>query len=249
MKLLQLAGYKKSGKTALAEALIARAVKRGESCAVIKNIHGELDLTGKDDGERFLKAGAKTAFLHRKGLTDTLSRTGGLMDLVRRALGSCDLLLVEGFKEAALPRIWCGSGEIPQEEREALLARFFLDASRREPGGGELCLYALGEDTLEAVDRIIDSLPPFPAGLDCGLCGTDCFGFYRKCIKNRDMRCPVQEGEKSVTLSVNGKELSLTPFVQSLFRETVKGFVRELKGYENGSIEIIIHHQTKEEKK
>lgn len=249
MRLLQLAGYKKSGKTALAEVLTARAVQRGETCIVIKNIHGELGLTGKDDGERFLQSGAQSVYLFRDGLTDTLSRAGGVMDLVRRALGRCDLLLIEGFKETALPCIWCGSPQDPCEAKGPLLARFSLDKPQREPQGGERCLFTLNEKTLEALDTIIESLPPFPAGLDCGLCGSDCFGLYCQRLEKEDVRCPVQEGEKSVTISINGKELSLMPFVQSLFRETVKGFVKELKGYEEGSVEITIHHQTKEEKK
>jgi len=248
VRLLQLAGYKKSGKTALAEALITRAASRGETCAVIKNIHGDLGLTGKDDGERFLQAGAQTAYLHRDGLTDTLSRTGGVMDLVRRSLGRCDILLIEGFKETAFPCIWCGSTDIPGEVKGPVLARFFMDSSQREPEKGEFCLYTLGEETLEALDLIVERLPAFPAGLDCGLCGTDCLGLYRRRLENTEARCPVQEGEKALTLSVNGKEVSLMPFVQSLLRETVKGFIKELKGYEEGSAEIIIHHQTKEEK-
>ncbi|HOO59726.1 MAG TPA: molybdopterin-guanine dinucleotide biosynthesis protein MobB [Candidatus Mcinerneyibacteriales bacterium] len=249
MKVLQLAGYKKSGKTALAQALVARAVKRGELCAVIKNTHGELGLTGKDDGERFLASGSREAILFRNGLTDTLTKTEGLMDLIRKALGRYDLLIVEGFKEVGLPRIWCGEKESPDEEKGILLARFSLDPVKREPKEGEKCLQGLGEETLATVDRLIESLPPFPAGLDCGLCGSDCLHFYCRGIGKKDRACPVQEKEKSVTITVNAKELSLMPFVQSLFRETVKGFVKELKGYEEGTLEITIHHQTKEDKK
>jgi len=43
-----------------------------------------------------------------------------------------------------------------------------------------------------------------------------------------------------LSLKINEKDIPIVPFVHDAFRDMIIGFVKNLKGYENGKIEIII---------
>ncbi|KYC45216.1 MAG: hypothetical protein APG12_00870 [Candidatus Methanofastidiosum methylothiophilum] len=43
-----------------------------------------------------------------------------------------------------------------------------------------------------------------------------------------------------VEVSINGKEIELNPFVEEVIKNTVKGMVSSLRGYEKGKIKIEI---------
>ena len=110
MKIFGFAGYSGSGKTTLIEQVIPLITRRGLTVSLIKHAHHtfEVDQPGKD------------SFRHRKaGCTEVLvssSRRWALMHELRGApeppledlvkhLSPCDLLLVEGFKREAIPKI------------------------------------------------------------------------------------------------------------------------------------------------
>jgi molybdopterin-guanine dinucleotide biosynthesis adapter protein len=110
MKIFGFAGYSGSGKTTLIEQLIPLIIARGVTVSLIKHAHHtfEIDQPGKD------------SFRHRKaGCTEVLvtsSRRWALMhelsgapepmlaDHVKR-MSPCDLLLVEGYKREAIPKL------------------------------------------------------------------------------------------------------------------------------------------------
>jgi len=110
MKIFGFAGYSGSGKTTLIEQLIPLLVARGITVSLIKHAHHtfEIDQPGKD------------SFRHRKaGCSEVLvtsSRRWALMHELRGApepalsehvkrMSPCDLLLVEGFKREAIPKL------------------------------------------------------------------------------------------------------------------------------------------------
>lgn len=110
MRALGFAGYSGSGKTTLIEALLPRLLAHGLTVSVIKQSHHdfEVDVPGKDSW-RHRQAGAGEVLLtspHRWMLVHEL---GGAPepDLAAhlRRLSPCDLVLVEGFRHAALPKI------------------------------------------------------------------------------------------------------------------------------------------------
>lgn len=110
MKTLGLAGYSGSGKTTLIEALLPRLEAAGLAVSVIKQSHHdfEVDVPGKDSW-RHRQAGAREVLLtspHRWMLVRELrgEPEPDLAALLRR-LSPCDLVLVEGFRHAALPKI------------------------------------------------------------------------------------------------------------------------------------------------
>jgi molybdopterin-guanine dinucleotide biosynthesis protein B len=110
MKVFGVAGWSGSGKTTLIEKLIPRFVKRGLRVSLIKHAHHtfDVDQPGKDS-YRHRHAGASEVLV-------TSSRRWVLMHELRGAqepsfedqvkhLAPCDLLIVEGFKHAPIPKL------------------------------------------------------------------------------------------------------------------------------------------------
>jgi len=148
MKTFGFAGWSGSGKTTLIEKLIPRFTARGLRVSLVKHAHHtfDVDQPGKDS-YRHRHAGAAEVLV-------TSSRRWVLMHELRGAqepsfedqvkqLSPCDLLIVEGFKHAAIPKleVWravTGEGLLhPQDphivavasdcELETALPRFALD--------------------------------------------------------------------------------------------------------------------------
>jgi molybdopterin-guanine dinucleotide biosynthesis protein B len=51
----------------------------------------------------------------------------------------------------------------------------------------------------------------------------------------------VTDRHTPLSLHVNGKEITIVPFVQNMLRDTVLAMVKNLKGVEPGSIQLTIH--------
>lgn len=110
MKIFGFAGWSGSGKTTLIEKLIPRFVGAGLRVSLIKHAHHtfDVDQPGKDS-YRHRHAGASEVLV-------TSSRRWVLMHELRGAhepafeeqikrLSPCDLVLVEGFKHAPMPKL------------------------------------------------------------------------------------------------------------------------------------------------
>lgn len=110
MKIFGFAGYSGSGKTTLIEKLIPLFTARGLRVALIKHAHHafDVDQPGKDS-YRHRQAGCGEVLV-------TSSRRWVLMHELRGApepglgehlehLSPCDLVLVEGYKREAIPKL------------------------------------------------------------------------------------------------------------------------------------------------
>ena len=105
-----ITGYSGSGKTTLLEAMIPRFVARGLSVSLIKHTHHDFDIDkpGKDS-YRLREAGCGEVMLlsdHRWVLMHEMRGAAppSLEQQLER-LSPCDLVLVEGFKSAPLPKL------------------------------------------------------------------------------------------------------------------------------------------------
>ncbi|MFO0482512.1 MAG: molybdopterin-guanine dinucleotide biosynthesis protein B [bacterium] len=110
MNVLGFAGFSGSGKTTLIERLVPVLVARGWRVSLLKHAHHafDVDQPGKDSW-RHRQAGCtevlvgsanRWALMHElRGAPEPL-----LDDLIAR-LSPCDLVLVEGWKHAAIPKI------------------------------------------------------------------------------------------------------------------------------------------------
>jgi molybdopterin-guanine dinucleotide biosynthesis adapter protein len=110
MKVIAIAGYSGSGKTTLIEKVIPALVLEGIKVSLIKHAHHEFDLDkpGKDSW-RHRQAGAsevlvassqRWALMHE--LRDAAEPS---LDSLLTHLSPCDLVIVEGWKFNALPKI------------------------------------------------------------------------------------------------------------------------------------------------
>ena len=110
MKLFGIAGYSGSGKTTLIERLIPIFVREGLRVSLVKHAHHEFDVDhpGKDSyrhrqagcSEVLITSSVRWALMHElRGAAEPT-----LQEQVKH-LAPCDLVLVEGYKHAAIPKI------------------------------------------------------------------------------------------------------------------------------------------------
>ena len=110
MRVVGVVGWKDSGKTGLVERLVAELVGRGLRVCTVKHAHhgAEVDRPGTDS-HRHRAAGASQVVLATPAAWALMSELRGapepdLAALLAR-LDPCDLVIVEGFKAAAHPKI------------------------------------------------------------------------------------------------------------------------------------------------
>jgi molybdopterin-guanine dinucleotide biosynthesis protein B len=105
-----IAGWKKSGKTTLAERLIAEFTRRGLRVATVKHAHHDFQIDdAATDSARHRRAGASQVAIVSAKRWALITELGGtpepdLAQLLDR-LEPCDLVIVEGYKSAPIPKI------------------------------------------------------------------------------------------------------------------------------------------------
>ena len=109
MKVFGIIGWKNAGKTGLMERLVAEITGRGLSVSTVKHVHHDVDLDqpGKDTF-RHRQAGAREVVLaSRQRFALMAEHRGAEPDLaqVLARLAPVDLVLVEGYKRDAHPKI------------------------------------------------------------------------------------------------------------------------------------------------
>jgi molybdopterin-guanine dinucleotide biosynthesis protein B len=110
-----ITGWKNGGKTTLVERLVAEFVRRGWRVSTIKHAHHDVDIDqpGRD------------SFRHRVAGATEVAVVGGLRYAIMREqaepslaevlarLAPADLILIEGYKREAHPKIEVRAGEAP----------------------------------------------------------------------------------------------------------------------------------------
>ena len=110
MKVFGFAGWSGSGKTTLIEQVIPEITRRGLRVSVIKHAHHgfDIDKPGKDSW-RHREAGASEILLISDERWVLMHELRGApeptLDEQLRLLEPCDLVLIEGYKAAAVPKI------------------------------------------------------------------------------------------------------------------------------------------------
>lgn len=110
MKIFGIAGWSGAGKTTLVEKLLREFAARGRRVSMVKHAHERFDVDrpGKDSfrmreagaGEVLISSPTRWALMHElRGEPEP-----GLFALVSH-LGPCDLVLVEGWKREAIPKL------------------------------------------------------------------------------------------------------------------------------------------------
>jgi molybdopterin-guanine dinucleotide biosynthesis protein B len=109
MKVYGVIGWKNSGKTSLMERLVAEITGRGFSVSTVKHVHHTVDLDqpGKDTF-RHRQAGAREVVLASADRLAILVEHRGPepeLPAVLARLAPVDLVLVEGYKRDAHPKV------------------------------------------------------------------------------------------------------------------------------------------------
>lgn len=110
VKVFGIAGHSGMGKTTLLEKLIPELTRRGLRVSLIKHSHKdiEIDRPGKDS-YRLREAGCSEVLLMGKSRWALMHEQRNDMeptfDYLLSRMQSCDLVLVEGFKQEAFPKI------------------------------------------------------------------------------------------------------------------------------------------------
>ncbi|MFB9859551.1 molybdopterin-guanine dinucleotide biosynthesis protein B [Salinicoccus siamensis] len=104
MKILQITGFKNTGKTTLILKLVKRLKQQQQKVAVIKHHHLEEE-AGSTDTERFLLEGADTTILNTPSITIETRKHPNLAEQLAEFEGAMDVVLIEGYKHEAYPKI------------------------------------------------------------------------------------------------------------------------------------------------
>jgi len=108
--IIGIAGWKKSGKTTLVTRLIAELTGRGFKVATVKHAHHEFQIDDAEtDSARHRRAGAAQVAIVSARRWAVVSELAGepepSLDQVISLLAPCDLIIVEGYKAAPIPKI------------------------------------------------------------------------------------------------------------------------------------------------
>jgi len=106
-KIITIVGKSNSGKTTLLEKLIALLTDKGYKIGSVKHAHDgfEMDKEGKDSF-RHRKAGASaTLVISENKIAMIKDDTTNYIEKMQSYLSGMDIILAEGFKKQALPKI------------------------------------------------------------------------------------------------------------------------------------------------
>src|SRR5215469_4459277 len=110
MRVFGLAGWSGSGKTTLMTRLLPALIQRGVSVSTIKHAHHafDVDQPGKDS-HRHREAGATEVLVSSENRWALMHELRGdaepALEQLLRHMSPVDLVIVEGFKRAALPKL------------------------------------------------------------------------------------------------------------------------------------------------
>lgn len=111
IKVLQIVGFKNSGKTTLLTRFMEMALKSHKQVSTIKH-HGhggDLEMPSPDtDSMNFFKKGAASSLAYGNGVVQLHLQTkqDNLQKIIRLSqLAEPDLILIEGFKKADFPKV------------------------------------------------------------------------------------------------------------------------------------------------
>ena len=141
MKIISVVGPKKSGKTALVEALV-RSLRRRGRVGTVKNMPGH-PVEDRGDTRRHFDAGAEVVVgVGQEGVYFKVARGGSLEEALEELRNSgVEYAIVEGFKRSGLPKIVLGGIDVENPVR-------MVDASP-----------PFGDDLIEELVDLLISLP------------------------------------------------------------------------------------------
>ncbi|MDI6819897.1 MAG: molybdopterin-guanine dinucleotide biosynthesis protein B [Candidatus Hodarchaeaceae archaeon] len=243
LRIVAVVGYKKSGKTAVTEGLVRELIKRGYRVCTIKHVREReftIDQRGKDTW-RHAQAGANPVICIAPREVATITRRAAKLHDVIRALRGIDFVIVEGFRGAkgitkvAVARSGAEAKKLADEFTIACI------------GHRKLWLPVFRHDEVRKLADLVEqkALPLLPE-LDCRHCGhQSCREFALAVLSGRERwnGCPTLR--ERVTLTIDGKQVHLNPFMQTLIAGVIDGMLSTMKGTKGGQIELRVRRHAR----
>jgi len=233
---IAVVGSRKSGKTTTAETIVRELTKKGYRVAIVKHIHEPdftIDAKGKDTW-RLAQAGALTTVgVAAKELAtikkvDTTKYTLG--EITRSCKDNIDIIIIEGFRslvaqDLTIPKIVTAKNK--DEITEAVqifkpILAFTGPISKADMTTLKIPYVDVKKEPrklIEVVDKRVASV-----------------------IKKK------RESKETVSIDINGKMLSINPYVQKVTRNVLLAVVSTLKGVTikgDENVQITITSQSK----
>jgi molybdopterin-guanine dinucleotide biosynthesis protein B len=233
VKVVGIAGYKKSGKTTLGLRLCNVLSEMGYRVGVLKHA-GEIDFPDSDSA-KYKEFASTVSVVSSQEAEIILKGEKSIEEML--AYFDADVVLVEGFKkEKTFPKIFCLTKE---EDRNELFDG--LGICTASLGGAFSDFDILKEAHIRKMASMaLESGFKLP-GLNCTQCGYEsCYELAREIVGGRE---PVERCvslNPPISVKVDGKPFPLNDYTSSLFRNLIVVMVSSLKGYKKGSIEIEI---------
>ncbi|MFH7320487.1 molybdopterin-guanine dinucleotide biosynthesis protein B [Desulfurivibrio sp. D14AmB] len=207
---IALVGKPDCGKTTLLEKLLPELSRRGYRVGTIKHHVHEfaMDTPGKDTW-RHKQAGAHTVMLSSPtgiGLVRDTDHDLGVEELVTRYFGELDLVLAEGYKRTALPKIEVYRRAIHPEPLPDRDDSWIALVSDIPLAGGLPCF---SPDQVAAIADLLEQrfLPP--------------------------AKLPMAAAPPAITLTVNGNPIPLNRFASAFLQRGILGMIASLRGCED----------------
>ena len=246
MKVFSVIGITDSGKTATIENIIKELIKRNYSVGTVKEIHFhdfKMDLEGTNT-DRHRKAGSSLVTARGAYETDVLYQkklsVNEILDFY-----SHDFVILEGVRDTCAPKIVTAHDEQGIEDRidETTFAISGRISDKIEEYKGLPAISAMTDieklvDLIE--EKVFHRLPDMKDEC-CQKCGHTCTELSSLILKSKAERGECVLDKQEVILKINGKEITMVPFVQKILKNSIEAVAKELDGYsENGDIEICI---------
>jgi len=239
MRVIGITGYKKSGKTALTLKLSDELIKRGYKVAVVKHINEDLDLANSDTS-KYKEVLTQVAAITPKEAVFFLKNKKNLEEIIKYF--EADIILIEGFKrEKTFPKIVCLREESEKTELFDGLQLCTVGFVPKDVNSNIFNFNILKDKDIKKIANIVIEKSFKLPNLNCGKCGyQDCYGLAQEIVKGNKTLDDCPSLEPSTLVKVNGKIISMNPFIAKIIKNTITGLLSPLKGFTKGDIEIKI---------
>ncbi len=239
MRVIGITGYKKSGKTTLTLKLSDELIKRGYKVAVIKHINEDLDLANSDTS-KYKECLTQVAAITPKESVIFLKNKKNLEEIIKYF--EADIILIEGFKrEKTFPKIVCLREESEKAELFDGLQLCTVGFVPKDVNSNIYDFNILKDEDIKKIANIVVEKSFKLPNLNCGECGyQDCYGLAQEIVKGNKTLDDCSSLEPSTLVKVNGKIISMNPFIARIVKNTITGLLSSLKGFTKGDIEIKI---------
>ena len=239
MRVISITGYKKSGKTTLILKLSDELIKRGYKVAVIKHINENIDQVNTDTS-KYKEVLTQVAAITPKESVIFLKNKKNLEEIIKYF--EADIILIEGFKkEKTFPKIVCLREESEKAELFDGLQLCTAGFVSKELNPKFYNFNILNDEDIKKIAEIAINKSFKLPNLNCGECGyQDCYGLAQEIVKGNKTLDDCSSLEPSTLVKVNGKIISMNPFISKIVKNTIIGLLTSLKGFTKGDIEIKI---------